>query len=81
MHFYDVNIKEVLFQVSSYHTDQKRHFGLIRLPNLRIFKCAGYRLFRRRLSAEGAKPESNNRWKFELGHVCGYVGGWVCMVF
>ena len=33
--------------------------------------------FRRRLSAEGAKPESNNRWKSELGHVC----GWVCMVF
>ena len=34
-------------------------------------------LFRRRLSAEGAKPESNNRWKSDLGHVCGYV----CMVF
>ena len=34
-------------------------------------------LFRRRLSAEGAKPESNNRWKSELGHVCMYVGGWV----
>ena len=31
------------------------------------------RLFRRRLSAEGAKPESNNRWKSELGHVCMYV--------
>ena len=30
-------------------------------------------LFRRRLSAEGAKPESNNRWKSELGHVCRYV--------
>ena len=30
--------------------------------------------FRRRLSAEGAKPESNNRWKSELGHVCGWVG-------
>ena len=29
-------------------------------------------LFRRRLSAEGAKPESNNRWKSELGHVCMY---------
>ena len=29
--------------------------------------------FRRRLSAEGAKPESNNRWKSELGHVGGYV--------
>ena len=29
-------------------------------------------LFRRRLSAEGAKPESNNRWKSDLGHVCGY---------
>ena len=28
-------------------------------------------LFRRRLSAEGAKPESNNRWKSELGHVGG----------
>ena len=38
-------------------------------------------LFRRRLSAEGAKPESNNRWKSDLGHVCGWVGGWVCMVF
>ena len=25
------------------------------------------------LSAEGAKPESNNRWKSDLGHVCGYV--------
>ena len=36
--------------------------------------------FRRRLSAEGAKPESNNRWKSELGHVCMYVGRWVCMV-
>ena len=32
--------------------------------------------FRRRLSAEGAKPESNNRWKSDLGHVCMYV----CMV-
>ena len=32
MHFYYLNIKEVLFQVSSYHTDQKRHLGLIRLP-------------------------------------------------
>ena len=30
-------------------------------------------LFRRRLSAEGAKPESNNRWKSELGQVCGWV--------
>ena len=29
--------------------------------------------FRRRLSAEGAKPESNNRWKSYLGH----VGMWV----
>ena len=37
-------------------------------------------LFRRRLSAEGAKPESNNRWKSELGHVCiMWVGGWVVM--
>ena len=27
-------------------------------------------LFRRRLSAEGAKPESNNRWKTGSGHVC-----------
>ena len=44
MHFYDLTIKEVLFQVSSYYTDQKRHLGLIRLPSLRIFKCAGYRL-------------------------------------
>ena len=31
-------------------------------------------LFRRRLSAEGAKPESNNRWKSDLGHVCMWVG-------
>ena len=35
--------------------------------------------FRRRLSAEGAKPESNNRWKSELGHVCMWVGGYVGM--
>ena len=35
--------------------------------------------FRRRLSAEGTKPESNNRWKSELGHVCMWVGGWVGM--
>ena len=34
-------------------------------------------LFRRRLSAEGAKPESNNGWKSELGHVCMYVCGYV----
>ena len=34
-------------------------------------------LFRRRLSAEGAKPESHNRWKSDLGHVCMYV----CIVF
>ena len=26
-------------------------------------------MLRRRLSAEGAKPESHNRWKSELGHV------------
>ena len=39
-------------------------------------------LFRRRLIAEGAKPESNNRWKSELGYVlCMYVLGWVGMVF
>ena len=31
-------------------------------------------LFRRRLSAEGAKPESNNRWKSDLRHVGMYVG-------
>ena len=37
----------------------------------------GIQLFRRRLRAEGAKPESNNRWNSELGHVC----MWVCMVF
>ena len=30
-------------------------------------------LFRRRLSAEGAKPESNKRWKTGSGHVCMYV--------
>ena len=30
------------------------------------------------LSAEGAKPESNNRWKSGLGHVGRrFVGGWV----
>ena len=29
---------------------------------------------RRRLTAEGAKPESNNRWKSDLGHVPMYVG-------
>ena len=28
--------------------------------------------FRRRLSAEGAKPESNNRWKMGSAHVCMY---------
>ena len=33
--------------------------------------------FRRRLSAEGAKPESNNRWKSDLGHVGGWVGMYV----
>ena len=38
-------------------------------------------LFRRRLSAEGTKPESNNRWKSELGHVCMYVCMYVGMVF
>ena len=38
-------------------------------------------LFRRRLSAEGAKPESNNRWKMGSGHVCIYVCMYVCMVF
>ena len=43
-------------------------------------------LFRQRLSAEGAKPESNNRWKSDLGHVCMYVCMYyvcmyVCMVF
>ena len=32
-----------------------------------------FNLFRQRLSAEGAKPESNNRWKSDLGHVCMYV--------
>ena len=31
------------------------------------------RLFRRRLSAEGAKPKSNNRWKMGSAHVCIYV--------
>ena len=30
-------------------------------------------LFRRRLSAEGAKPESNKRWKTGSGHDCKYV--------
>ena len=44
---------------------------------LKLGPYQNYQLFRRRLSAEGAKPESNNRWKSELGHVCGYVGGYV----
>ena len=38
------------------------------------------RLFRRRLSAEGAKPESNDRWKMGSGNVCMYVCLY-CMVF
>ena len=30
------------------------------------------------LSAEAAKPESNNRWESDLGHVGRrFVGGWV----
>ena len=34
--------------------------------------------FRRMLSAEGVKPESNNRTKSDLGHVGRrFVGGWV----
>ena len=33
-------------------------------------KKGPFLLFRRRLSA---KPESNNRWKSDLGHVCMYV--------
>ena len=34
--------------------------------------------FRRMLSAEGAKPESKNRRKYDLGHVGRrFVGGWV----
>ena len=37
--------------------------------------------FGRRLSAEGAKPVSNNGGKSDLGHIRTYVGGWVCMVF
>ena len=37
-----------------------------------------YHEFRRMLSAEGAKPESNNRRKSDLGHVGRrFVGGWV----
>ena len=39
---------------------------------------ACYHEFRRMLSAEGAKPESNNRRKSDLGHVGRrFVGGWV----
>ena len=53
--------------------------------NTKVFKQYKYEqkhhLFRRRLSAEGAKPESNNRCKSDLGHVCMWVVGWVCMVF
>ena len=38
------------------------------------------RLFRRRLSAEGAKPESNKRWKTVSGdYVLMYVYMLVCM--
>ena len=34
--------------------------------------------YTRMLSAEGAKPDSNNRWKPDLGHVGRrFVGGWV----
>ena len=38
---------------------------------LLLFFCTY--LIRRRLSAEGAKPESNKRWKTGSGHVCMYV--------
>ena len=43
----------------------------------RSYSEGAYLYFRRRLSAEGAKPESNNRWKSDLGHVCMYVCGYV----
>ena len=47
----------------------------------KLYNFYGILLFRRRLSAEGAKPESNNGWKSELGHVGMYVCMYVCMVF
>ena len=50
----------------------RRIIKYIRVPSKQKAKgtSIGSRgLFRRRLSAEGAKPESNNRWKSDLGHV------------
>ena len=41
MHFYDLNINEVLYQVG-HATDQKRHLVLI--VAFRYLKCAGHRL-------------------------------------
>ena len=50
-----------------------RRFDKIQISNI----C----YFRRRLRAEGAKPQSNNLWKSDLGRICiyigMYVGGWV----
>ena len=42
---------------------------------------SGRSLFRRRLSAEAAKPESNNRLKMGSGYVCMYVYMFVRLVF
>ena len=38
-----------------------------------MLRCKFEPLFRRRLSAEVAKPESNKRWNSGSGHVCLYV--------
>ena len=75
-----------LCEVTDWLTDQVTRLLEMAVSEIRGSLSAHWRslslpvpnaLFRRRLSAEGAKPESNNRWKSDLSHVCMYVCGWV----
>ena len=76
----------MMFIIVHQWTTQQTHYLLLQImqtievqSHIKIHTCT-YILclnsiieaIRRRLSAEGAKPESNNRWKSDLGHVCGW---------
>ena len=63
---------KLIFRYSGFNLVKRKFSWSGKMAIIFNFDCWQCKtLFRRRLSAEGAKPESNNRWKSELGHVTG----------
>ena len=67
----------IVFSIFSHFSFPHLTFSIFIVVFIIILTQASSCFFRHRLSAEDAKPESNNRWKSELGHVCMWVCGYV----